>query len=487
MSTRYYFGRRRSSVVVGVAVTPDASWEHQTSFDVGILTPDPTNLGVAVPETRARGATTTVNPADVLHSQLVSEPLAAGTLSGTFSLVALLSEGAADDDMMLQVIIRVVSGNGTVVRGVAYAGQTNTTVTGTNTAVNFELGLTSAGVRTRYFDGVSLSSVGIQAGDRIVVELGARSVAAASAVNVSMQHNDREEGEDFELVADQAQVATPPYLRPWIEFSADLYPTLLREEFRFQYTGVPLNTAVALPFVDITKVSGLDNAPVASSDNTREGMHGAYTDASYQGSRTVTLEGNIYASSAALETYLDSLKDNFRPNKEPHPLFIGTDSDLRVVFGKSLGLKYDKDPLRRLGIVPFQVQLLCSDPRIYKGPSPKVYASDGTGVNQPILVGNRDVFPVINLRGGFTSATIIIENFWGSHTLTYTGTVGTAEVVTIDVANRSVRLNYVTNVRGNLVVTDWPALSPGQNFHSCAFGSSSGTPRIWIRYQEAYE
>ena len=138
-------------------------------------------------------------------------------------------------------------------------------------------------------------------------------------------------------------------------------PTLNPEEFQYGDTGMLLNGSVALPFVDLTKIAGLDSTDIRSVTHDREGQNGGYLDSQYETLRTVTLEGTIYAAVTAMETYLDQLKANYAPRTTAQALYFGTDAGVRAVFGKPLGIKYDKDALRRLGKAEMQVQVVCED------------------------------------------------------------------------------------------------------------------------------
>src|SRR5690606_15977559 len=126
-----------------------------------------------------------------------------------------------------------------------------------------------------------------------------------------------------------------------------------------------LNGGEIVPFVDITKISGLDATDLRTSSHERENVDGGYIDAFYEGMRTVILEGTVYTNSQFMEAYLDNLKANYAPQKLPQPLYFGTDAGVRVVYGKPLGFKYDKEQLRRVGSCAFQLQVVCEDPRIY--------------------------------------------------------------------------------------------------------------------------
>lgn len=229
-------------------------------------------------------------------------------------------------------------------------------------------------------------------------------------------------------------------------------PTLAAEEYQFEDTGIKLNGGSTLPFVDVTSIDGLDNAPVRFSTNAREGMDGAWADAEFEDVRTVTIEASIYAPVTALETYLDALKANFAPSAIAKPFYFGTDAGTRVVFGKSTGLRYPKQTSRRLGIVDIQVQILCEDPRIY---SPDIITRVLPGTLT--LGGNRDSTGTITLTAG-TNPVVTLS---GS-SFTFALTISAPTI--IDLRNRTILRNDKTNVRKFVtIVGGWPKFVAGNN------------------------
>jgi hypothetical protein len=246
---------------------------------------------------------------------------------------------------------------------------------------------------------------------------------------------------------------------------------------------VILNGDPPMPFCDIESVDGLDNAPYRSSQNDREGVDGGIVIASYESIRTVTLEGTVYADPAALESYLDTLKDNYAPSRKAYGLYYGTDIDTRVVYGKSLGFRYKKDSNRRTGKVPFQIQIACADPRIYLNQSATTASING-GSNTTFTVGgNRDTPLRIIMRGvGSVNNQFTITNSLGVFSLKYSPTLATGDILVVNTDTKTVLLNYATNVRGTCVVTgSWAGFVPGSNLLVNNVGG-----KLDVTYQEAY-
>src|SRR5881392_2280689 len=98
----------------------------------------------------------------------------------------------------------------------------------------------------------------------------------------------------------------------------------MMDTYTFQYrdNGVILNSDPVDPtdpFVDIIKVTGLDSAEYRSTERDREGQDGGFADAEFEKMRTIVLEGTVYCPTDVIESYLDSLKGNYGPVKQPEP------------------------------------------------------------------------------------------------------------------------------------------------------------------------
>lgn len=165
-------------------------------------------------------ATRSANPTqaavvDVLIRQYVSDPLNAGSISGTVKGIVQAYESASNRDMRAQLLIRVVSNDGATVRGTLLALNTGAVASEFSDSVltsrKFPLGWTGAGA--------TLSAVTAQAGDRIVVEIGYRMhLGFASSFFAYGQLRFGDTGSD--LAEDETSTSTT--LRPWIEFSQTL-------------------------------------------------------------------------------------------------------------------------------------------------------------------------------------------------------------------------------------------------------------------------
>lgn len=254
--------------------------------------------------------------------------------------------------------------------------------------------------------------------------------------------------------------------------------------FKLGNSGVELNTSVSLPFVDITKVTGLDSAPYRETQRDHEGVDGGFMDAEFERGRSIVLEGTVYADTATMETYLDSLKENYAPSRTLIPFYLqppGTGE--RVVFVKPLGCRYDWETMRRTGQSAIQFSMFAEDPRIYSSEllqqviAQGVAAITGRGYNKGynytygatvtpsqtncVNSGNRDTPVVMTITGPVTNPTIFNDTEGTS--LRFLLTLSATDTLVVDTQYHTVRVNGVSR-RGALVNPNWFFLHKGDNF-----------------------
>jgi hypothetical protein len=292
---------------------------------------------------------------------------------------------------------------------------------------------------------------------------------------------------------------------------------MMMDEFTFQYNddGLLLNddfggttsldpsgVASFTPFFDIVRVEGLASSDFRTTERSREGMDGGDIDAEFEEMRTITIEGTVYSPPELLESYLDSLKDNYAPTKIPLPLYWRAPGiNDRVVFCKSYGAKYTWDDKRRLGIADVQIQLKAEDPSIYDAdvvsgntglPSagtgrayPRAYsygygspaAYDDIYVDTYSLIthtsglggridivngGNKPTGAVITIYGPIISPTVA-HDLTGRQ-LMFNISLASNEYLEINLRARTVKLNGTANRRNAMSSTSrWFMLAPGIN------------------------
>lgn len=287
--------------------------------------------------------------------------------------------------------------------------------------------------------------------------------------------------------------------------------------FGFQYgdSGVPLNTdSQNLPFVDITGVTGLDNAPIRLTTQDREGMDGGYVDAEFEQLRTIVLTGNAYAPADTMELYLDQLKANFAPSRNTQPFYVRPPGiDQRILYCKAGGCKYDWDTSRRLAIAAVQFTLYAEDPAFYsdvvtvvtKGLAPTTvtgrgynmsfdYGFGGLPTDSEVVItnmGNRPAKGILSVTGPIHSGWSItndndLDINGNPKTITIDQIINAPDdPVTIDLRKRTV-VQGTTN-RRNAMTTDsrWFMFQPGDN-NIRFLGASEGSPTLTIQMQSAW-
>lgn len=287
-------------------------------------------------------------------------------------------------------------------------------------------------------------------------------------------------------------------------------PTLVNPlTFQLNDNGVILNDdifTVSGPFVDIDVVKGLDSAPYRETKRDHEGVDGGFMDAEFETGRDISLEGVVYGNGQPLEPYLDQLKGNFGPVQNPIPFYFLTETGLaRMMFVKPLGVRYDWDTQRRLGMTPIQLRMYAEDPRIYEQNLNSVTISLNSTVSSgfgfplsfPLgfggVVGGVDGKFINNIGNRSTPATItitgpidtpVITNDVTGDVLQFNISLTATDTLVIDLGNHTVRLNGATNRRNTLQVANWFLLSPGNSY--IRFRASSGTGNATIKFRSAW-
>lgn len=261
-------------------------------------------------------------------------------------------------------------------------------------------------------------------------------------------------------------------------------------------TGTELNTeALNVPFVDVQRVYGWDSAPIRETERDHEGTDGGFMDAEFEKGRPLMLDGIAYGDPFALEAYLDQLKYEWAPRTSPVPLYFKIPGVAeRLFFVKPRGMRYDMTNERRYGAAHCQFVAYAEDPRAYDSAlSTAVIPFGGTGgpgfafsfgfnlnfgggttpagafVNN---TGNRPAPAILTVQGPIdypiiandTTGDVLNFNLFG---------MGASNLLVIDLGNRTVLYDGVTNFRSTLTTPNWFLLQPGPNF--IRFGGTNGT------------
>jgi hypothetical protein len=259
-------------------------------------------------------------------------------------------------------------------------------------------------------------------------------------------------------------------------------------------------------FVDLTKLDGLDSAPFRTTSRAREGSDGGFMDAEFEEMRVITIEGICYNCNF---NNLQALKANFAPSRTAKPFYVYLDGPgQRVVFCKSLGLRYVVDQAARLNTYNIQAQLQAEDPTIWSDPA--VLASSGligtyggfgfnlsfnfgfgttTGTAGSAAAynnGDKPADATIVISGPVINPTIVHDTL--GYALAFSLSLAAGETLTINLRNRTVLLNGTANRRSALLGSSrWFMLQPGNNpILFLGTAGVGGTPNMSITYRSAY-
>lgn len=205
VATRLYFDRLTAP---SISPSYDSGWEDTGSAVRRIMDLTPGDLTTSGQDFQVSESTTT-NPYDVLRAQWVYGPIGAQTITGNVKAQFLATESAADADARAQMLIKVVSSDGSTSRG---------TLLGMGTYGN-EMSATQQNLT---FPTTALSSVTAEDGDYLVVELGVR-FGNSTATLKTGQFRIRADGSG-DLPEDET--TTSDTTNPWIEFSTYIVPQL---------------------------------------------------------------------------------------------------------------------------------------------------------------------------------------------------------------------------------------------------------------------
>lgn len=205
-ATRFYLPSTGAAAVSPAFTLSGFSWTDTTQADrIAAVT---TKINSAITDKVCNGTGGT--NIDQLFRQYVSAPIQAQTISGTVKGQIRALEELTSNDARAQIVIYVVSNDGSTLRGVLYGGDTATLSSEFSNAGRVNRKFPRGGAQ-------SLSSVACSANDRIVMEIGARR-SGTSVHQVYLVFGDTTTGADLP----EDETTTTATTIPWIEFSADI-------------------------------------------------------------------------------------------------------------------------------------------------------------------------------------------------------------------------------------------------------------------------
>jgi len=209
-ATRFHVA---ASTAADISPAFDAEWEFTSSAVRRAMTVAGANQ--AVTSLGVTDSTATANR-DALAVQFVSDALAPGIISGTLKGQIQAAETSAAYDLRIQMIVRVVSNDGSTFRGTLYGPDT--------AGLSSEFNTSRRNVNAPRGGSVALSPVYAQLNDRVVIEVGYRKGAASLTVGTLYYGGLTA---DSDLAENETDTSTSG-VKPWFEFSDDLYTSRLR-------------------------------------------------------------------------------------------------------------------------------------------------------------------------------------------------------------------------------------------------------------------
>lgn len=277
-------------------------------------------------------------------------------------------------------------------------------------------------------------------------------------------------------------------------------------QLQFGDTGQLLNSDAIdaiNPFFDLSKITGLDTPDYRYDVRQTTGGDGGSVNVEFVDTRTIVVEGTAYGPATNLHQYLEQLKTDYRPSNVNKPFYFFTPGfGQRVIFAKSLGIKYDWDMAMRTGQTPIQIQLIAEDPVIYgdimsmstglasggagyafSKSFPYGYtATTGSNSINAANSGNAPVGAIVSFYN-VLNPTVVNDNVGAGLQLNVA--VADGEWYELGLKQRSVRLNGLTNRRNFLDnASRWFMLQPGDNqLRFLGTPNGSGTPTMTVVYR----
>lgn len=202
MSSRFYTSN------VAPPYTPatfKGAWDKTTNAVTMKLVTDSYSAGFSTNFSSSKSTATA--DYDICVYRGVSAPLAAQTIAGTLSLIAGIVESTAAMDAVYHVHVWVTQGDSDTVRGTLLADAID--------SIANEFSTNTVG-GAKAWSGITLSSVAVSAGDRLVVEIGASSLAAPTG-SVTFRHGSFGTNTDMVAGSDISSSTVG-----WVEFSQTL-------------------------------------------------------------------------------------------------------------------------------------------------------------------------------------------------------------------------------------------------------------------------
>lgn len=245
MATRIYFP---GSIPAGLQPSSWSAGWNATTADTNTFGALTTLLSSDTGANFATGQATGTNPNTVAARRYITRPLSAQTISGTVKGQMRVAEGAATDDRTLAVAIKAVTSAGAD-RGVLLAVSASDTAT--VTPPEMSTALTNRPIQDAAENtALSLSSVAVSDGDRLVIEWGTRTASTIISSFGAAGPGWRADSGVSDLPEDSTSTSN---FNPWVEFSGDI--AFLNAPYLYASASTPSDSATATGTADPTAVT----------------------------------------------------------------------------------------------------------------------------------------------------------------------------------------------------------------------------------------
>lgn len=188
----------------------------------------------------------------------------------------------------------------------------------------------------------------------------------------------------------------------------------------------------------VLSVEGLDSVDPRVASQPKMGDHGGYAHAQYLDLRTIVISGDINDPST-FSTTIDALRAAFKPQASSLPLVFAlpTIGERMVNCVPSRGLNYLVDLGYALNYIPWVVEFLAADPRIYSNTVTTATITNTTGDNTGVVnnAGTFGTYPTVVFTGPLTSARV--TNNGTGEDLKFGATLTAGQTLTLDFQNRT--------------------------------------------------
>jgi hypothetical protein len=283
-------------------------------------------------------------------------------------------------------------------------------------------------------------------------------------------------------------------------------PALTDYTYAFGDSGFVLNSdSLGMPFVDVSEVDGLDNAPLRTTTDEHQGSDGTYIDTPYMSSRTIVVTGILYSPPGDPDTLLNLLKQSYGDSTVKPFYFQQPGQPTKFCNGQGGGIRYNVDGGRRSGQTSCQFTVLCEDPYIYDYPgsasavSVPTLAVLGTSFNMAFNVGfggaipnyganvtnngNHTAYPIITITG--PTVNPVLTDSYSGITMSFSLSLAAGDVLVVDCRQKSVVLNGTVSRRTSLAGLKWLSVPAGISdtiFFTADSGSGSANIQLWNTY-----